>query len=216
MDLVAAPRADGSAAEASVAVAGMSCASCVARVEQALKAVPSVTDASVNLATERAHLVFAGEPDLAAVAATVHRAGYQVADETTDLVVEGMSCASCVGRVERALAAVPGVLEAWVNLASGRARVRHLRDVVSLDRLTAAIDATGYVARPVEREGSGADREAERRAHELASLRQAFLLASLLTLPCSCSRWALTWCRRSTIWSWARSACGRAGIFSSR
>src|SRR5690606_28957777 len=98
-------------------VEGMTCASCVGRVERALRRVPGVEAASVNLAAEQAHLTFTGSPDAQAAIEAVTRAGYHVPERTVSLSVAGMTCASCVGRVERALRAVPGVLEANVNLA---------------------------------------------------------------------------------------------------
>lgn len=110
----------------SLPVEGMTCASCVGRVERALKAVPGVQTAVVNLATERADMSFAGLPDPQAAVRAIESAGYSVREETTELAIEDMTCASCVGRVEKALAQIPGVLEATVNLATERARVRHL------------------------------------------------------------------------------------------
>src|SRR5882724_5958226 len=86
-----------------IGIAGMTCASCVGRVEKAIRAVPGVDDVSVNLATERASIV--GQPSLehTAIAAALQNAGYDIASETVDLDVQGMTCASCVARVERAL-----------------------------------------------------------------------------------------------------------------
>lgn len=81
----------------------MTCASCVGRVENALKALPGVTRASVNLATERAEVEFSGEADPAAVASAIDGVGYAAGEDTTELAIEGMTCASCVGRVEKAL-----------------------------------------------------------------------------------------------------------------
>ncbi len=111
-----------------VRVEGMTCASCVARIEKALGALPGVTRAVVNLAAERADVSFAGRPDPAAIARAIEGAGYAVATENTELAIEGMTCASCVGRVEKSLARVPGVLGAAVNLATEKAQVRHLAD----------------------------------------------------------------------------------------
>lgn len=131
---------DASARRMSVRVEGMTCASCVGRVEKALRAVHGVTDVSVNLATERADVTFgAGAPDPVAVARTVEAVGYAAAAETTELIVEGMTCASCVGRVERALKQMPGVLDAAVNLATGRATGRHLAEAVDPGRLRALL-----------------------------------------------------------------------------
>jgi Cu+-exporting ATPase len=165
-------------------VAGMSCASCVGRVERALADVPGVTGAAVNLATERAELRFAGAPDLPAAVAAVTRAGYAVREETTELAVEGMTCASCVGRVERALAAVPGVTAASVNLATDRATVRHVTGL-DVEALAAAVRRAGYAARDARADEAAAreERESARRAEELAALRRTTILAVLLALP---------------------------------
>jgi Cu+-exporting ATPase len=170
----------------SLPIEGMTCASCVRRVEKALAAVPGVAQASVNLASERALLHCDGPLDLPAVLDAVGRAGYAVPQETTELSVAGLTCAACVGRVERALRAVPGVLDASVNLATERAVVRHLGGgAVEVPALQAAVRRAGYEARPVALEAAEArvDRERERHERELRALRRATLLAVLLTLP---------------------------------
>ena len=112
----------------SLPVEGMTCASCVARVERALAAVPGVVSATVNLATERAEVSSAAPIDRALLVAAVDRVGYTVPAQTVDLAIEGMTCASCVARVERALTAVPGVASASVNLATERATVTGTAD----------------------------------------------------------------------------------------
>jgi P-type Cu+ transporter len=162
-------------------IEGMTCASCVGRVERALARVPGVTRASVNLATERADLEIEGAPDPAALVGAVEAAGYAVATERTELAIEGMTCASCTGRVERALKRLPGVAEASVNLATERAQVRHLAGAVTVADLVAAIAAAGYSARPATA-GTG-DREAERREAERRELTRAVWIAGALTLP---------------------------------
>ncbi|SEP69545.1 Cu+-exporting ATPase [Azotobacter beijerinckii] len=166
----------------SLTVGGMTCASCVGRVERALNKVPGMTGASVNLASERAEIAFAGAPDVAAAIAAVHKAGYEVAEDRIELSVTGMTCASCVGRVERALGKVPGVTAASVNLASERARVQVLRGVPPA-ALIAAIERAGYEAKPVAAAGDLLDAEEARRGAELASLRRDLTLAALFTLP---------------------------------
>ncbi|MGZ8440466.1 MAG: copper ion binding protein, partial [Candidatus Deferrimicrobiaceae bacterium] len=100
-------------------VEGMTCASCVARVEKALSRVEGVTEASVNLATKTATV--AADPRKTGpekLAAAIRDSGYEVPARKTEFPVEGMTCASCVARVEKALASVPGVLSASVNLAT--------------------------------------------------------------------------------------------------
>jgi Au+-exporting ATPase len=128
----------------SLPIEGMTCASCVGRVEAALAKVPGVERVSVNLATERAEVRPAGSVDRMTLVKAVEKVGYEVPASTVELAVEGMTCASCVGRVERALAAVPGVAQATVNLATERATVR---GVASVESLVAAIDKAGYARR---------------------------------------------------------------------
>ncbi len=130
-------------------VTGMSCASCVLRVEKSLAAVPGVRQASVNLATEQAAVDADASVSAAALAAAVRKAGYDVATSEMTLQVEGMTCASCVARVEKALAKVPGVTGASVNLATERAHVRAL-STVPVAALKAAIEKAGYAAKDLQ------------------------------------------------------------------
>jgi Cu+-exporting ATPase len=167
-----------------IPVLGMTCASCVGRVERAISAVPGVASAAVNLAAERAHVELAQGGQAQAVVEAIRKAGYEPLERTVDLNVEGMTCASCVGRVERALKGVPGVLDASVNLATERAQVRMLEGA-DLAALPAAVAKAGYVATPLQNEASLdlADREREARAAEIRSLRMSVLVASLATAP---------------------------------
>ena len=168
----------------SLPVEGMTCASCVGRVERALKAVAGVATAAVNLATERADITFSGQADAPAAVRAIEGAGYTVREETTELAIEEMTCASCVGRVEKALAKVPGVLEATVNLATERARVRHLAGVVSIADLQAAVEQAGYKSRRLSAATANAeDQDAERRESEARALRRSLLIAAIFSLP---------------------------------
>jgi Cu+-exporting ATPase len=125
---------------------GMTCASCVARVEKALAHVPGVASANVNLATETASVSGGQGLTLAALTAAVEKAGYAVAEDTIALRIDGMTCASCVGRVEKALAQVDGVVSAQVNLATETAEVRVVRASVTAEALVAAVEKAGYAA----------------------------------------------------------------------
>ena len=166
----------------SLPIEGMTCASCVGRVEKALKAVPGVNQASVNLATERADITFAGAPDVAAAVQAVQKAGYAVAETTIELSVTGMTCASCVGRVEKALKAVPGVSSASVNLATERASITAAGGV-PVSALIQAVAKAGYEAKPLAAEASDTDAVAERQAAELKSLKRALTVATIFALP---------------------------------
>jgi Cu+-exporting ATPase len=135
--------------ELKLPIEGMTCASCVRRVEKALEALPGVHSVAVNLATEEAALQTSTAVAAGAIAEAVRKAGYEVPRRQAELQIEGMTCASCVARVEKALLKVPGVIEASVNLATEKASVETL-GTVSFATLAAAIDKAGYVARPVE------------------------------------------------------------------
>ncbi|MBB2777072.1 UNVERIFIED_ORG: Au+-exporting ATPase [Comamonas terrigena] len=177
------PHAHPAAAAAlSLPVHGMSCASCVGRVEKAVRQVPGVAEVSVNLATERIHIQPGGPLDTAAVVQAIEKAGYEVPSQTVELAVEGMTCASCVGRVERALQKVPGVTAAQVNLATERATVQ---GSATLEALLAALDKAGYPGQPIDTQAARAQAEAQA-AHkeaEYAALQRDFTLATVLALP---------------------------------
>ena len=136
----------------SFAIEGMTCASCAARVEKALTAVPGVVSASINLATDTARVSSNLAIPLSTLQAAVDQAGYAVASTEIDLKVADMTCASCVGRVEKALLKVPGVLAASVNLATESARVTV--SGVESSALVAAVMAAGYQA-SVPQQGAG-------------------------------------------------------------
>ena len=164
-----------------IAIEGMTCASCVGRVERALNAIDGVVEARVNLATETASVEAAPSVSRAKLAQTVEAVGYGVPSATVELAVDGITCASCVGRVERALAAVPGVITASVNLATERATVTGIADAAALRK---AVEDVGYDARVMKAAtGSGADETAARRDVDTAALRRDLLVAGTLTAP---------------------------------
>jgi Cu+-exporting ATPase len=158
------------------AIEGMTCASCAGRIEKALKQMPGVKDVAVNLATERARVEVGrgGSADSAALIEAVHKAGYSVPSEAVELEIEGMTCASCAGRVEKALAAQPGVVAVSVNLATEKASIEH--SGASTHSLIAAVRAAGYKATPVS---------ASANAPRVSKLPGAWpvVVAALLSLP---------------------------------
>jgi Au+-exporting ATPase len=175
----------------SLSIEGMTCASCVGRVERALKAVPGVTNAVVNLATEKASITTNAPVDRAALVKAVADAGYEVSKSPTpqtaasvEVAIEGMTCASCVGRVEKALKAVPGVTNAVVNLATEKATVQGTADTAAI---VAAIANTGYEARVIRAASAQGQAEVDERAEKKEAERQEqtrdFTLAAVLTAP---------------------------------
>ncbi|WP_449044615.1 heavy metal translocating P-type ATPase [Paracoccus versutus] len=164
--------------DAELTVSGMSCASCVTRVEKALAAVPGVEEPRVNLATGRAHFRLAAPEALPRAVEALASAGYPAEPLETRLAIEGMSCASCVGRVEKALAALPGVDSAQVNLATASATIRH-SPAVAPQALADTVTAKGYPAQ-VQAE---AGHHMHDHGGDAAALKRNFLIALALTLP---------------------------------
>ena len=172
-------------------IAGMTCASCAGRVEKALAKVPGVTSVSVNLATEQARIE-APADSLPLLLEAVAQAGYSVPSQTVELNIGGMTCASCAGRVEKALAKVPGVTNATVNLASERAHIESLGPVDPA-RLIEAVTKAGYSAQLTENVHATQDDQHKRLRRERWSLVAAIVLALPLVLPMLVEPFGLHW-----------------------
>ena len=158
---------------------GMTCASCAGRVEKALAKVPGVESVSVNLATEQARIQ-APADSLAALVDAVQQAGYSVPAHSLELDVGGMTCASCSGRVEKALSKVPGVERVSVNLANERAHVELLGHVDPA-RLIDAVNQAGYSASLHQANNPHAVQDDQQK--RLQRERWALVLAIVLALP---------------------------------
>ncbi|MCU0292768.1 MAG: heavy metal translocating P-type ATPase [Thermoanaerobaculaceae bacterium] len=174
------PAADGGGARIELPVAGLRCASCVAHLETALRAVPGVVEASVNLATARATVraTAATSSATSALIAAVAAAGYAVPLASTSLRLTGLHCAGCVGTVEGALSRVPGVLTATVNLASGEARAEHVAGVTRA-ALEGAVRAAGYgVAAEHGEDENAAELEERLQREEADTLRRRLAVAA--------------------------------------
>lgn len=165
-----------------LSVHGMTCASCVGRVDKALAAIDGAEGVAVNLATETASLRVPESVSPSEVAAVLDAAGYPARTVSVVLSVEGMSCASCVGRVDKALEAVEGVTAASVNLAAETASVTFLEGPVTVEALRAATAAVGYPAKVVDG-GSSAEDTGARKEAEAALLRRNLIIALVLVLP---------------------------------
>ncbi|WP_321365038.1 heavy metal translocating P-type ATPase [uncultured Celeribacter sp.] len=163
-----------------LSVEGMTCASCVGRVERALTGTEGATRANVNLATETAEVSFGDAVKVSDLVTVLDKAGYPARVEELVFDVHGMTCASCVGRVERALAQEEGVTVASVNLAAETATVSYLSGVQDVESLTKAIAKAGYEAKPrIDRDAAPENRKAD----EARALKSKLILAAALTLP---------------------------------
>lgn len=105
-----------------VPIEGMSCASCVGRVEKIVQKQDGVIHAQANLANAQVQIEFKNAIDLEQLAQNLQKAGYPILRETKVLDIEGMSCASCVGRVEKLLSSIPLIEDVQVNLATQQAQ----------------------------------------------------------------------------------------------
>tara|TARA_R110002126_G_scaffold248949_4_gene391813 strand:+ start:160 stop:2673 length:2514 start_codon:yes stop_codon:yes gene_type:complete len=160
----------------------MSCASCVGRVEKALSAVSGVSQAHVNLASETATITADGTFDAQNVITALDAAGYPAELKAYRFSIENMSCASCVGRVERSLSAISGVVSVTVNLAKEEAAVRVLGAAVSSADIAETASAAGYPATLVT-DPEATDATNDRKVEEAAHLRRMTLVAAVFTLP---------------------------------
>ena len=172
-------------------IAGMTCASCAGRVERALSKVSGASAVSVNLATEQARVQAPGD-SLPALMDAVEKAGYSVPQQTLELNIAGMTCASCVGRVERALSKVPGVKRVSVNLANERAHLELLGQI-DAQILISAVSKAGYGA-SVRETGHQQSDDQQRRLHrERWALIMAIGLALPLVLPMLLQPFGVHW-----------------------
>ena len=132
--------------EVTLQIGGMSCASCAGRIEKALAKLPNVSS-EVNLALNSAHITFdRDQTSVGKLADTIRSAGYSVADESRSFDIDGMTCANCALRVEKALSKLPGVTEASVNFALERADILTLPGQVGDADVIAAVEKAGYHA----------------------------------------------------------------------
>lgn len=160
-------------------VQGMTCAACANRIEKGLERLEGVTEANVNLATEKATVTYdADQMDLKQIEEKIEQLGYQVSKESIELQIQGMTCAACANRIEKGLNRMPGVSKAVVNLALEKATVEFHPEVVSSKDLIAKIEQLGYQAVKKEDQQAEDHREAEVRA-----LRNRLILSALLSFP---------------------------------
>lgn len=139
-----------------VDIEGMTCASCAVRVEKSLNKIEYIQHATVNLATEQATIVSTQPIELNRVVQAVERSGFNIVTQQFDIPIEGMTCASCVARVEKALNKVEGVLHSAVNLATEKATVEAVSSL-NIQTLNRAIEKAGYTVatQPIELDLTG-------------------------------------------------------------
>ena len=163
-------------------ITGMTCANCVATVERNLKKLDGVQTAVVNLSSERATVEFdAAKLRLSDFIARVNRAGYGVATGEADLIIKRLADDNDARRLEKSLSNLEGVLEAQVNYATEKARVKYVPTIVTQAELRRAVAAAGFEA--VELGGEAEDAEAQARENEINEQRRLLIIGLIFTVP---------------------------------
>ena len=170
-----------------VPISGMTCASCAGKVERAVRAIPGVGQADVNLATEFLDLSIDPQVvQLESIEEAIVQAGYGIREVQSGrrvmVPIGGMTCASCVGRVEKALQSLPGVDEVAVNLLTEKASIHYQPDVIRLSAIKQTVVDAGYEPGEISTEVAP-DLERERSEREQRVLRRKLTLALLFTAP---------------------------------
>lgn len=165
-----------------IPVKGMTCASCVGRIERELSAMTGVSSVNVNLATAKAQVNFDESQTAAALIKAIEELGFEPQPQQTELSIKGMTCASCVGRVEKQIAAFSGVISAEVNLATGKARIAHAN--ADIAALAAMLTENGYPAERTDDAPSAQQSDpSEQFTETVASLKKSLIVAFALAIP---------------------------------
>ncbi|MDF2671784.1 MAG: copper-translocating P-type ATPase [Clostridiales bacterium] len=164
-------------------IEGMTCASCAKAVERATKKLEGVTEANVNLATEKLSISFdEGKVSVGDIQTAVEKAGYKAISDSVNktMKIEGMTCASCVKAVERATKKLDGVTEASVNLATEKLTISYEASKVRVVDIKKAVEKAGYKA--IEEETT-VDTDRERKEKEIKLLWIKFIVSAIFTVP---------------------------------
>jgi Cu+-exporting ATPase len=170
-----------------LSIRGMTCAACAQRIEKAVRKLTGVSEASVNLASEKLFVEFDDKSlQLADIKNTVTKIGYEIAAKT-DLVsitipIGGMTCAACAQRVEKALGKLDGVASAAVNLATEKATISYDPHRVRASAIKEAIEKAGYKALEVSK-NDAADEDRARKQKEIRTLWKKFIIATVFAIP---------------------------------
>ena len=178
---IAKTQTDLSEENVTLSITGMTCAACATRIEKNIAKVPGVQKANVNLATEKASVIY--DPAVASVndvIAKIKKTGYGVQEEKVQLDIIGMTCASCSTRVEKGLKKVEGVTSAAVNLATEKAIIEYIPGNTNIEQIMAAVKKVGYDARVVG--DSNDDYERSAREKEYKTQVRKFTVGAILSV----------------------------------
>jgi len=168
-------------------ITGMTCASCSARVEKVSSRLPGVSEASVNLATEKLSITFDdSQLSLDKIQEAIAKAGYQAAPEVTakevTVPIAGMTCAACSARIEKQVGKLEGVSLATVNFATEKGVFTYDPEKIRLSQIKAAIQKAGYT--PLEIETAQAvDEDQARKDRAIRVLWTKFIVSTVFSVP---------------------------------
>ncbi len=174
--------------QTSLQITGMTCAACANRIEKGLNKLEGITEANVNFAMERATVTYdPSRIDVAKMEQSIQKLGYDTAKEAVDLQLEGMTCAACAQRIEKALNKLPGVSLATVNFAMEAAHVVYNPADVTVSDMQKRVEKLGYKAVPKQEQGD----PSEHRNKRLESKSVSFCYLRFYHCRC-CGRWSAT------------------------
>lgn len=166
--------------EANIKINGMTCASCVSRIENQVKKVDGVIDVNVSLATESAKLSLTNKNAIVPALSAIEKSGYEIVTKEKEFTIEGMTCASCVNRIESVLLKVPGIISAVVNLATEKAKVKFVEDLMDEEKIIKTIGLAGYKA---SRPKADLKEETNEKEKQLKDDFNKLLMATVLSTP---------------------------------
>jgi Cu+-exporting ATPase len=164
-------------------IVGMTCASCAQTIEKSLSELKGVDKTSVNLATSKTTVSY--DPRQAKVEdfiSAIRKSGYDVGTIPIEVPIQGMDCASCAQKIEKALLATKGVTQAVVNLATEKAKVEYLPSETDLNEIKKVIESTGYKVLEIPSEEEGKDIERIQREKEYKKLKKKFLVGLVISV----------------------------------
>jgi P-type Cu+ transporter len=194
--------------KAHIHITGMTCTTCAATIRKSLTDTPGVEQANVSFASEKASIEYdPSKANLTKIKDTISQMGYRVATKKTIFPVVGMTCASCVARVEAALSNVPGVISASVNLASEKATVEYSEET-NIAGLRQAVEEAGYT---LGQEATTLEDVTIATQRELRRVRNRFIFAAILATSIMALMWApsflgkpyLLWALATPVQFWA-------------
>ncbi len=165
-------------------ITGMSCASCASRIQNALAQIKGVDNAAVNFAAERATIYYnPSEASVSEFIKTIKDLGYGVSVSKITIPIKGMTCASCVKRVQDALSSLNGVISASVNFASEQASVEYIPAIAGIRDFKKVVRDAGYGIVEVTEGEDVVEKEKRERESEFRKLKFKLIAGALLTAP---------------------------------